>query len=313
MSGGLRPVAQGINRAGPDVTDRDWLRALNDGGVSAPGGLDVGKSREARRRRRLWWLAALLAVPLAFLTYRLAVGRPFNVFALPHLPEFLADPVVLLQVLFMLLLIVGMVVFAWFLGRSPHVLFRPEQLDVRLDDVVGIEPVKAEVVRSLNLFLAHRTYAAKMGGRPRRGLLFEGPPGTGKTYLAKSMAAEAGVPFLFVSATAFQSSFAGATTRKIRAYFRALRAAARREGGAIGFIEEFDALGTARSHLAASPASPASAAGPPTTVPFALAGCQTLPTGIAPTRSAGMGGEWHMPAAGIGGAGWQVPAAGIGG
>ncbi|MGZ4665953.1 MAG: hypothetical protein ACXV5Q_13195 [Frankiaceae bacterium] len=68
MSGGLRPVAQGINRAGPDVTDRDWLRALNDGGVSAPGGVDVGKSREARRRRRLWWLAALLAVPLAFLT-----------------------------------------------------------------------------------------------------------------------------------------------------------------------------------------------------------------------------------------------------
>ncbi|MGZ4665954.1 MAG: AAA family ATPase [Frankiaceae bacterium] len=223
------------------------------------------------------------------------MGRPFNVFALPHLPEFLADPVVLLQVLFMLLLIVGMVVFAWFLGRSPHVLFRPEQLDVRLDDVVGIEPVKAEVVRSLNLFLAHRTYAAKMGGRPRRGLLFEGPPGTGKTYLAKSMAAEAGVPFLFVSATAFQSSFAGATTRKIRAYFRALRAAARREGGAIGFIEEFDALGTARSHLAASPASPASAAGPPTTVPFALAGCQTLPDGIAATRSAGVVGT-----------GWQV-------
>ena len=74
------------------------------------------------------------------------------------------------------------------------------------------------------------------------------------------MAAEAGVPFLFVSATAFQSSFAGATTRKIRAYFRALRAAARREGGAIGFIEEFDALGTARSHLGRQPRRPAPAA-----------------------------------------------------
>ena len=272
-----RPAARRLRAitqlAGAAATDRDWLRALNGSSIAAPGGLDVGKAREARRRRRLWWLAAVLAVPLGFLTYRLAVGRPFNVFALPHLPEFLADPVVLLQVLFMLLLIVGMVGFVWFLGRSPHVLFRPEQLDVRLDDVVGIEPVKAEVVRSLNLFLAHRTYAAKMGGRPRRGLLFEGPPGTGKTYLAKSMAAEAGVPFLFVSATAFQSSFAGATTRKIRAYFRALRAAARREGGAIGFIEEFDALGTARSHLAASP--PARSAAPPRRP--AVAGCQTLP------------------------------------
>jgi cell division protease FtsH len=294
MSGGLRPGTRGTDEAGATITERDWLRPLNDSGVAAPGGMDVGKAREARRRRRLWWLAALLATPLAFLTYRLAVGRPFNVFALPHLPEFLADPVVLLQVLFMLLLIVGMVGFVWFLGRSPHVLLRPEQLDVRLDDVVGIEPVKAEVVRSLNLFLAHRTYAAKMGGRPRRGLLFEGPPGTGKTYLAKSMAAEAGVPFLFVSATAFQSSFAGATTRKIRAYFKALRAAARREGGAIGFIEEFDALGTARSHLAAAPAPGAPSSGQ--TGWSGWSGCQTLPAGLS-ASAAGSGG-W---AAGSGG------------
>ena len=285
MSIDMRTGSEGTHDAGAATTSRDWLRALNGSSIAAPGGLDVGKAREARRRRRLWWLAAVLAVPLGFLIYRMAVGRPFNVFALPHLPGFLTDPVVLLQVLFMLLLIVGMVGFAWFLGRSPHVVFRPEQLDVRLDDVVGIEPVKAEVVRSLNLFLAHRTYAAKMGGRPRRGLLFEGPPGTGKTYLAKSMAAEAGVPFLFVSATAFQSSFAGATTRKIRAYFRALRAAARREGGAIGFIEEFDALGTARSHLATSPTaastSPTAASPTPT-----VTGCQTLPAGLTPTSPA---------------------------
>ena len=305
MSSGLRSGTQGASEgqavpaAPSSVTARDWLGALNGSSIAAAGGLDVGRAREARRRRRLWGLGLVLAVPLAFLSYRLAVGRPFNVFALPHLPQFLADPVVLLQVLFMMLLIAGMVGFAWFLGRSPHVLFRPEQLDVRLDDVVGIEPVKAEVVRSLNLFLAHRTYAAKMGGRPRRGLLFEGPPGTGKTYLAKSMAAEAGVPFLFVSATAFQSSFAGATTRKIRAYFRALRAAARREGGAIGFIEEFDALGTARSHLA-GPAAPA--------VPsVGLAGCQVLPAGLTAAGAAGMeAGGRYLPAAGVGVAGWQV-------
>ena len=86
-----------------------------------------------------------------------------------------------------------------------------------------------------------------MGGTPRRGLLFEGPPGTGKTYLAKAMAAEAGVPFLFVSATSFQSMYYGATARKIRSYFKALRKAARQEGGAIGFIEEIDAIAMARA------------------------------------------------------------------
>ena len=69
-----------------------------------------------------------------------------------------------------------------------------------------------------------------MGGTPRRGLLFEGLPGTGKTHTAKAMAREAGVPFLFVSATSFQSMYYGATARKIRSYFKALRKAARTRG-----------------------------------------------------------------------------------
>ena len=92
-----------------------------------------------------------------------------------------------------------------------------------------------------------------MGGTPRRGLLFEGQPGTGKTYLAKAMAREAGVPFLFVSATSFQSMYYGATARKIRSYFKALRKAARQEGGAIGFIEEIDAIAMSRGGLSMSP------------------------------------------------------------
>ncbi len=89
-----------------------------------------------------------------------------------------------------------------------------------------------------------------MGGTPRRGLLFEGAPGTGKTHLARAMAKEAGVPFLFVSATSFQSMWYGATAKKIRSYFKALRKAARKEGGAIGFIEEIDAIATSRGGVA---------------------------------------------------------------
>ena len=92
-----------------------------------------------------------------------------------------------------------------------------------------------------------------MGGNPRKGVLFEGPPGTGKTYMAKAMAHEAGVPFLFVSSTAFQSQYYGATGRKIRNYFKELRKAAAEEGGAIGFIEEIDAIAGARSGMRSSP------------------------------------------------------------
>ena len=88
-----------------------------------------------------------------------------------------------------------------------------------------------------------------MGGNARRGVLFEGLPGTGKTHLAKAMAAEAGVPFLFVSASEFQSMYYGQTNKKIRSFFKALRKAARDEGGAIGYIEEFDAIGGARSGM----------------------------------------------------------------
>jgi ATP-dependent Zn protease len=214
---------------------------------------DVGANRETQRRRRLRTLAITLGLPASYLWYRALDGRPFDVFALPHV-----DWLVMAPMLFFVALIALLGGTQLLTGKSPHTLFRPEQIDVRLSDVVGIDAVKDEVVRSLNLFLAHETFAREMGGRPRRGLLFEGGPGTGKTHTAKAMAAEAGVPFLFASASSFQSSYYGATARKIRSYFKELRRAAAREGGAIGFIDEFDAIaGTRRGmEMTAAPSTP---------------------------------------------------------
>jgi cell division protease FtsH len=125
-------------------------------------------------------------------------------------------------------------------GRSPHLTYRPEQIDVGLRD---------EVTKTLNLFLGYATFKDRLGGNPRRGILFEGKPGTGKTHMALAMARHAGVLFLFGSATSFQSMWYGMTARKIRADFKALRKAARAEGGAIGFIEEIDAIGGRRGGL----------------------------------------------------------------
>ncbi len=229
--------------------------------VIKAAGVDVGITREHLRRRRLWVLAITLGIPTGFLWWRLFDDRPFNVFAFPAV-----DWVVVTPILFFVALIGFMRVYYSVSGRSPHVVYRPEQIDVRLSDVVGIDTVREEVVRSLNLFLAHKTFAAETGGRPRRGLLFEGPPGTGKTYTAKAVAAEAGVPFLFATATSFQSSFYGATARKIRAYFKQLRAVAQREGGAIGFIDEFDAIAGRRGGMEA------------TALPQELTGCQGMST-----------------------------------
>jgi ATP-dependent Zn protease len=139
-------------------------------------------------------------------------------------------------------------------GRSPHVRYAPSEIEVGLEDVVGLGVVRDEVVKTLNLFLAYKTFRDRMGGNPRKAILFEGPPGTGKTYMAKAMAREAGVPYLFVSSTAFQSMYYGQTGRKIRNFFKELRKAAREEGGAIGFIEEIDAIAGARSGMRASEA-----------------------------------------------------------
>jgi ATP-dependent Zn protease len=203
-------------------------------------------SRERARLRRVRRLALVLALPAAALWWRMLGGSTIT-WGLPSLPGGFGDygPALGLVGLFAVVLIVPLVGA----GRSPHVLYRSSDIDVSLDDVRGAGVVKDEVVRTLNLFLAHRTFRDTMGGTPRRGVLFEGPPGTGKTHMAKAMARDAGVPFLFVSSSAFQSMYYGQTNRKVRSYFRALRVAARREGGAIGFIEEIDAIGGARAGM----------------------------------------------------------------
>jgi ATP-dependent Zn protease len=213
---------------------------------------DVGESRERLRRHRLTALIVWTAPVAGYLWLRIFQHSAINVFQVPHVDWLVMTPVLFFAVL--ILLLGGQFMFS---GRSPHVVVRPEQLDVRLADVVGIDVVKDEVIRSLQLFLSHARFAREMGGRPRRGLLFEGGPGTGKTYTAKALAAEAGVPFLFATATSFQSSFQGATQRKVRQFFRALRKAARKNGGAVGFIDEFDAIGLARQGGAAMSPAPA--------------------------------------------------------
>jgi len=207
------------------------------------GAHDIALERERMRRRRVYRLAAVLLAVEAWVIVAALLSLP----VLPRLPH--VDPFLVTIVVFFVAMLLIVVLTTVGTSRSPHLVYRPEQVDVRLDDVIGIDPVKEDVRRSIDLFQTHRRFADQMGGTPRRGLLFEGLPGTGKTMTAKAMAAEAGVPFLFVSATSFQSMYYGATARKIRAYFRALRTTARREGGAIGFIEEIDAIALRRGGL----------------------------------------------------------------
>jgi cell division protease FtsH len=219
------------------------LGALSASGVAHLSTTDVGAHRAKARATRLQRLAAVLGIIATLLILRDLLDPGLALPSLSIPPAF--TPYVMPFGLILLLSLV-MVVPLLAAGKSPHILYRPDELTMTFDDVRGSEGLVEEVTKTLNLFLAYRTFNEQMGGTPRKAILFEGPPGTGKTYMAKAMASEAGVPFLFVSSSAFQSMFYGQTNRKIRAYFKELRRQARREGGAIGFIEELDAIGGKR-------------------------------------------------------------------
>jgi len=208
--------------------------------------VDATAHREQQRQRRLWKLVGLLGVPLLWFWIREFSGNPVS----PGLPAIIRESPELSLLAVMMFLMLGMMVVPMMVaGRSSHTVLRAKDSTIRLADVVGATATKREAVDTLNIFLNHQQFRQQMGGSARRGVLFEGPPGTGKTYLAKALAAEAGVPFLFISGTQFESMFYGQTNRKIRSYFKALRKAARKEGGAIGFIEEFDAIGLSRTGM----------------------------------------------------------------
>jgi cell division protease FtsH len=211
-------------------------------GKTILGSADVSRARERHRIARLRRLVAALSLVLGWVVIRSVSGH--SVLPSVHLPHWLGTMLPLLLIVAMLGAVMAFPLIG--AGRSPHTLIRPGETAVGLEDLVGIDGIKAEVVRSINLFLAHQTFRDTMGGSARRGILFEGPPGTGKTFVAKAMAKEANVPFLFVSASAFQSMYYGQTNRKIRSFFKQLRKHAHREGGAIGFIEEIDAIGATR-------------------------------------------------------------------
>ena len=212
------------------------------------GRADVFRQRERTRRRKVLKWFIIVGTFDAYLWYRLATHNPLR---LPSLPS---DWIIFLPAILLIAAVGLMVAMPLMNGRSPHITVHPEQVEIGLTEISGLDGQVDEVLRTLDVFLGYSTFRDELGGTPRRGMLFEGPPGTGKTYLAKAMAKQAGVPFMFISATALQSMWFGMTAYRIRSFFKALRKAARKEGGAIGFIEEIDAIGGSRDGLSMSPA-----------------------------------------------------------
>jgi cell division protease FtsH len=120
------------------------------------------------------------------------------------------------------------------------------EVNVKWDDVLGIDEAKAEAWEVVQL-IKDRKRLKSVGGKIIRGILMCGPPGCGKTFLAKAVATEAKIPFLPTSASEFNEIFIGVGSSKVRKLFASARRLADGYGACIIFIDELDAVGRNRT------------------------------------------------------------------
>jgi cell division protease FtsH len=126
-------------------------------------------------------------------------------------------------------------------GKSKAKLHTDDKKKVTFADVAGADEEKEELGEIVDFLKAPRRFI-ELGARIPKGVLLVGPPGTGKTYLAKAVAGEAGVPFFSISGSDFVEMFVGVGASRVRDLFEQ----AKKSSPCIIFIDEIDAVGRQR-------------------------------------------------------------------
>lgn len=124
-------------------------------------------------------------------------------------------------------------------GKSRARLYTSSK--IKFEDVAGADEEKEEMAELVSFLKDPRKYA-DLGARIPKGVLMVGPPGTGKTYLAKAVAGEAGVPFFSISGSDFVEMYVGVGASRVRDLFEQ----AKKNAPCIIFIDEIDAVGRHR-------------------------------------------------------------------
>ncbi len=121
-----------------------------------------------------------------------------------------------------------------------------EDIGIKWQDVIGMEEAKREAWEAVEL-IRERSRVKTMGGQIIKGILLIGPPGVGKTYLAKAIATECDMPFLSVVGSELEGIIVGLGAQKIRKLFKSARDMAALKGGCVIFIDEVDSVARPRS------------------------------------------------------------------
>ena len=133
------------------------------------------------------------------------------------------------------------------LGRNKVKVYDRKEMKSTFADVAGVDEAKDEL-REIVDFLKNPKKYQRLGGRIPKGVLLLGPPGCGKTLLARAVAGEANVPFFFMSGSEFVEMFVGLGAARVRELFQQ----AKEKAPALVFLDEIDTIGKGRAGVMSS-------------------------------------------------------------
>ena len=128
------------------------------------------------------------------------------------------------------------------LGKNKVKIYDRKEMKTTFNDVAGVDEAKEELEEIVE-FLRNPKKYQRLGGRIPKGVLLLGPPGCGKTLLARAVAGEANVPFFFMSGSEFVEMFVGLGAARVRELFQQ----AKEKAPALVFLDEIDTIGKGRA------------------------------------------------------------------